>query len=108
MTNKDTSNVKAIRSGIKIETEDDSIPPDQDVINTLKFLLGEAEQGKIQHLMFVGVGNPNPNPYTGIVGDLVNMHFMLSHAQAQLVEYSDMFSTVMSYDSHIAEIFDDE
>lgn len=108
---KDKSNIRAIRSGIKIATEDsvdNTIPPDEDVVSTLKFLLEEAEAGKIQHLVFVGLGGSNPpNPYTGIVGDLVNMHFMLAHMQSQLVEYTDMFSVVMGTLSHDID-FDDE
>lgn len=104
--NKEISNIRAIRKGIKINSEDDVIPPDTEVVECLKHLLSLAEKGELQHLVFVGVGGDG-TPYVdrGIVGNFHNIHYVLAELQSQLVLYTDYFQGLTNL---IVEDFIDE
>lgn len=55
---KDTK-VKAIRSGIAIATDNDKPQPNTKIVEELKQLLKEAEEGLIQELAYSAVGEIN-------------------------------------------------
>lgn len=55
---KDTK-VKAIRSGIEITTDDDELVPNTAIVDAIKKLLKEAEDGLIQEIAFSTCGENN-------------------------------------------------
>jgi hypothetical protein len=78
MTNKkETDNkVKPIRKGIKVSEEvEDKLPPIPEVVERLKQLLKEAEEGSIREFVYITV-NEDDTSRQGILG--VPWNFLLT------------------------------
>jgi len=55
MTDKKIGNIKAIRAGIEIKTEENSKEPLPELVSGLETLLADAKSGELRELCFTGV-----------------------------------------------------
>ena len=55
MTDKKENNIKAIRAGIEIKTEESSKEPIPELVGGIETLLADAKSGQLRELCFTGV-----------------------------------------------------
>lgn len=107
MDKKDTGNIKAIRQGIVIKTEEDkpeAKEPNQHVVDTLKRLTAEAEKGYVQELAYSVCGELNEYDIVGYTSDL---HKTGYHLRGLTLIYEDVAYAHMFDDIFMIDDFED-
>ncbi len=104
---KDTGNIKAIRQGIVIKTEED-VPevkePNQAVVETLKRLTVEAERGSIQEFAYSVCGDLNEYDIVGFTSDISKTGY---HLRGLTLIYEDVAYAHMFDDIFMIDDFED-
>lgn len=104
---KDTGNIKAIRQGIIIKTEEDkpeAKEPNQAVVETLKRLLAEAEKGNIQEFAYSVCGDLNEYDIVGFTTDISKTGY---HLRGLTLIYEDVAYAHMFDDVFMIDDFED-
>lgn len=91
MTDKKKDNIKAIRAGIEIKTEDTFPEPLPMVVAALEDLLGLAKTGNLREISFVAINHDDTHRF-GTVGEPVNFTMMGSCLK---VLETDYFETIV-------------
>lgn len=104
---KDTGNIKAIRQGIVIKTEEDKPEvkePNQAVVETLKRLTEEAEKGNIQEFAYSVCGDLNEYDIVGFTSDISKTGY---HLRGLTLIYEDVAYAHMFDDIFMIDDFED-
>lgn len=104
---KDTGNIKAIRQGIVIKTEEDkpeAKEPNQYVVDTLKRLTAEAEKGYVQELAYSVCGDLNEYDIVGFTSDISKTGY---HLRGLTLIYEDVAYAHMFDDIFMIDDFED-
>lgn len=106
MDKKDTGNIKAIRQGIVIKTEDtpEVKEPNQHVVDTLKRLTAEAEKGYVQELAYSVCGDLNEYDIVGFTSDISKTGY---HLRGLTLIYEDVAYAHMFDDIFLIDDFED-
>jgi hypothetical protein len=89
MTDKKKDNIKAIRAGIEIKTEDTFPEPQPEVVAAIEDLLGLAKTGNLREVSFVAINHDDTHKF-GTVGDPVNFTMMASCLEVVKTNYFEM------------------
>jgi len=94
---KPKDNVKAIRSGVVIKTEEvENVPPNTPVVEQLTILLEEAKKGEIQEIAFSVCGTINKFGLFGYVPNPTQMGYQIRGIQILHEEeaYSQLYESL--------------
>ena len=104
---KDTGNIKAIRQGIVIKTEEakpEAKEPNQAVVETLKRLTEEAEKGNIQEFAYSVCGDVNEYDIVGFTSEISKTGY---HLRGLTLIYEDVAYAGMFDDIFMIDDFED-
>lgn len=105
-TDKKDSNVKPLFAGIKIDTEEEVIKPNEDAVNTVKVLLEAFENGKLHSIVFCAQTNDG-KIQTGIAGSISNPDIMQNGLRFLEGEFWDLVTWPMYSGVNIQDIVEE-